>query len=277
MTGSDPVEALTALVRAHGASVPLDRGLIAIARVERPNLDAPKVQTELDRLAARARARAASSVDGGLEAVRKVLFDEAGFRGNRDGYYEPDNSLIDRVLERRLGIPITLATVWLEVARRAGLRAEGIGFPGHFLVRHLDVDVWRYVDVFDGGRILEPGDPERLLRSVHGEAARLDPSMLDPVSPKNLLIRICNNLKNAYALRKDHLGVVRAIDRLLALDPSLFSERRDRGLVYARLCLAQAALSDLRAYIAEGVVSAPERAALERMIPDLEARAARMN
>lgn len=273
----DPLEALSALVRAHGDAVPLDRALVEVARVDRPALERRFVFEELDRLAERVRAAGIEPSNGGLEALRQVLFDEEGFRGNREGYYEPENSFLDRVLERRRGIPISLAAVWLEVARRLGLEAAGVGFPGHFLVRHRTGSVWRYVDAFDRGRILELEDVRDLLRSVHGRGAELDPSMLAPVSARSILVRFAHNLKNAYALQKDRLGIVASIGRLLAVAPELHHERRDRGLIYAQMGLAGSALADLRTYLAEAEVPPRERAALERLLPDLQSRLGQMN
>ena len=275
--GHDPLAALSGLRRDFGDDLPLDRGMIAIARVERPELQASHVLDELDRLALRTLSASAGAEDGGLDALRRVLFEEEGYRGHREKYYQPENSLIDRVLERRTGIPISLAVVWLEVARRMGSTAQGVGFPGHFLVRHLAGEVWHYVDVFDGGRVLTPGDPERLLTGLQGPKARLEPSMLEPVSARSLLMRVANNLKNAYALAQDAVGVVRSLDRLLALAPELQTERRDRGLVYARLGLPSAALADLKQYLEDRSVPAGERAAIERMLPSLEAGLRRMN
>lgn len=271
------MEGLVELCRAHGEDLPLDRGMTAIARFERPELSLTQVTDELDRLALRALALGGGERDGSLEAVRCVLFEEEGYRGHRERYYEPENSLIDRVIERRLGIPISLAVVWLEVAKRLGAVAQGVGFPGHFLVRHQVGADWKYLDVFDGARVLAAGDAEQLLARVQGAKGRLEPSMLEPVSTRAILLRVANNLKNAYALAQDALGVVRSLDRLLALAPELQTERRDRGLVYARLGLPTAALSDLRRYLEEGSVPAGERSALERMLPNLEAGARRMN
>ena len=269
--GRDPLKELATLVLEHGDAVPLDRGMVAIARMERPALDADAVYAELDRLAAEVRHRNVDA-DGGLEALRTVLFQEAGFRGNRENYHQADNSLIDRVIERRLGIPITLAVIWLEVARRLEFVAEGVGFPGHFLVRHQVAGVWQYVDVFAGGRVLGPGDAQELLVSTQGPRAELEASMLDAVTSRRLLVRVVRNLKNVYGRMEDHHAVVTAIDRILALAPDTHTERRDRGLVYARIGLVRAALEDFKVYLAYPKVPALERKTLERLMLELEAR-----
>ncbi|MEL6185442.1 MAG: transglutaminase-like domain-containing protein [Myxococcota bacterium] len=277
MGEAHPIRRLEALVRQHGDDLPLDSAMAAVAAVERPQLTDEEVRQPLDQLAERVSRKAEGVSDGGLDALRVVLFEEAGFAGRRERYYAPENSLIDQVLATRKGIPITLAVVWLEVARRAGLEAEGVGFPGHFLVRHRAGVVWRYVDVFDGGRVLTAADTQQILTTMHGPDARLETSMLEPVSNRALLTRVVLNLKNAYAMADDLMGVVSAGDRLLALDEDLHTERRDRGLAYARLGLASAALADLREYLARADPGRTERHGLEGLIPELEMRAAKMN
>ena len=277
MGEADPIRRLETLVRRHGDHVPLGTAMVAVAAVERPQLTDEEVEGPMNHLAERVSRRAEGAIDGGLNALRAVLFKEEGFAGHRERYYAPENSLIDQVLTTRKGIPITLAVVWLEVARRARLKAEGVGFPGHFLVRHLAGSVWRYVDVFDGGRVLTAADTQQILTTMHGPDARLETSMLEPVSNRALLTRVVLNLKNAYAIADDLMGVVSAGDRLLALDEDLHTERRDRGLAYARLGLASAALADLREYLARADPSRAERTGLEGLIPELEMRAAKMN
>lgn len=268
---------IRALVEAHGNDLPLDLAMAAVARVENPKLEESLIVEALDGLAVEVRDHGVDPSDGGLEALQTILFEHRGFVGNREKYYQPENSLIDQVLRRRKGIPITLAVLWLETARRLELSAEGVGFPGHFLVRHRAGEVLRYVDVFDGGRVLSATDTQQILSTIHGPRARLETAMLEAVSNLALMVRVVHNLKNAYAMAQDHLGVVSAIDRLLALDPELHTERRDRGLVYARLGLAASAAQDLRTFLSRVELGTVEREALERMVVELEARATMMN
>lgn len=277
MAEVDAIPRLEALVRQYGDDLPLDLAMAALAAVETPGLRSETITEALDAIADTVQHHQPMGEDGGLEVLRTVLFQELGFSGHRERYYAPENSLLDRVLETRKGIPITLAVVWLEVARRTQLEAEGVGFPGHFLVRHRAGEVWRYVDVFDDGRVLTAADTQQILTTVQGPQARLETSMLEPISNRALLLRVVHNLKNAYALGEDLMGVISAIDRLLVLDEDLHTERRDRGLAYARLGLAPAALMDLREYLSLADPTRAERHGLEGLIPELEARAARMN
>lgn len=257
----------------------------------RPELSAGVLEAQvcrwLDHWAQAAAKAGVDEKDGGLSVLRRVLFEDAGFRGNREAYYEPENSYLDRVLDRRRGIPITLAVLWIEVSRRLSLRAQGIGFPGHFLVRHWAGDSFRYIDPFDAGRLLTLENLQTLLRTVAGPRAELEVSMLDPIRPRAVLIRVLRNLKHAHGViakkgglegaGEADLAVLTAIDGLLALDPELHEERRDRGLLYARLGLATAALQDLRAYLEQPSLAPLERNTLERMLPQLESKAGRMN
>ena len=258
----DPLAGLRALLDEPEGDWTLDRGLIEVARVDRPELDDRSVLAALDTLAASVPAGAPDEVD----AVRRALFEVHRLRGNETDYYAPDNSHVDHVLERRQGLPILLAALWIEVARRAGHRAEGVGFPGHFLVRHWVDGAWTYLDAFRGGRVVSMDD----LRTLLG-GREVDPRMLDPVSSKAILLRISFNLKHAYLLRKDLLGVIRAQDRILLLEPRMSTERRDRGLAYAQVGFAAAAIDDLEAYLAAEVVPDEERSALETTLARLRA------
>lgn len=260
MSALDPLAGLRGLLEAGGDHPPLDRALLEIARVDREQLDERRALNRLDELAEGVGERLAVGGDE-LEAMRGALFDRFGLHGNEEDYYAPDNSHLDQVLESRRGQPILLAAVWLEVARRAGLRAEGVGFPGHFLVRHRVDGTWRYLDVFGGGEVLSM---ERLRGLLGGR--EVDPRMLDTVTPRAMLLRVTFNLKHAYARRQDALGVVRAVDRILLVEPSLTTEHRDRGLAYASVGLPGPAIEDLRAYLDSGMVPEPERQTLEALV-----------
>ena len=171
--------------------LPLDEAALAIAAEEYPGLDPAAHLAELDRLAGRVRAlapgpgRAAAT----LQALRQVLFEEAGFRANEKSYYDPRNSYLNEVLDRRLGIPISLSLVFMEVARRAGLDLDGVGFPGHFLVKlapQAGPEV--FIDPYNGGELLTAAECLARFRSAsHGRD--LDPRYLQAVAPRQIDIQ----------------------------------------------------------------------------------------
>lgn len=269
-------EALGALIEAYGEELPLDRALLSIALEEYPEIDASHYLSALDALAERALARA-GELGGQQPAIAETLFTEANFRGNGDNYYDPENSLLNVVLDRKVGIPITLSIVYIEVARRAGSRAVGIGFPGHFLVQH-EVDGQKLlIDAFNRGSVLERADCRRILAGLTEERPpNLEPWMLAPSSPRAIVARVLTNLKNAYLLEHDFIGAVKAIDRLLVVDPDRETERRDRGLLYAELGMANAAVKDLEDYL-ERALPGPELSSIRGLIPALRAASRRLN
>lgn len=191
----DPVARFGALV---GRGEPdLDVGALAIAAGAQPGLDPDRWLRELDRLAA------AVPAGSGVTGVLRVLFEEEGFTGNTTDYYDPRNSLLPHVLRRRTGIPITLAVVTIEVGRRAGVRLQGVGMPGHFLVREAETGV--HVDVFSGGRLLDDADCERLFRASTGSATRsvrFSRDLMPVATNRQILVRMLENLRGVYGRRR---------------------------------------------------------------------------
>jgi regulator of sirC expression with transglutaminase-like and TPR domain len=187
----NPTTRFRELVQRPPDEVPLDEAALVIAAHARPNLDVAAELRLLDRLAA-------GIPDRTLDEWRRHLFVELGFSGDVARYYDPSNSFLDQVVRRRRGLPITLSVLGIEVGRRVGLRLEGVGLPGHFLLRH-GPDA--YVDPFDGGRILDRMGCLDRFRAVNGPAARFLPSYLEPVGPHAILARMLNNLKSVYAGR----------------------------------------------------------------------------
>jgi len=232
--------------------VPLDEAVLAIAEEEYPGLDVRAVLAQLDRLGARVRARApardrAASL---LSALRWVLVEEEGLRGNDRDYQDPRNSFLNEVLERKLGIPISLSVVWMEVARRAGLRLQGVGFPGHFLTKYASPGgIEIFVDAFHGGELLSADECVARYRARTG-GRDLDRRYLDAVAPRQILARTLHNLRRIYLERKDDVRAWWVIDRLLMLTPGQLDALRDRGLVAARLGAGAAAVRDLEEYLA---------------------------
>jgi regulator of sirC expression with transglutaminase-like and TPR domain len=173
------------------AAVALD-----VARIAYPVLDAGPYLRRLDEIAAQVECGRTDPLSV-IEALSACLFERLGFHGNRDDYYDPRNSFLNDVLDRRTGIPITLSVVYMEVARRIGLTLCGVGFPGHFLVKHAG-DPEIVVDCFHGGRIMLPPDCEERLREVYGRPVALDPAFLNAVSKPQIIIRMLHNLAAIY-------------------------------------------------------------------------------
>jgi regulator of sirC expression with transglutaminase-like and TPR domain len=190
-----------------------------------------------------------------VDVLNRFLFNELGFSGNREQYEDPRNSCLNEVLDRRTGIPITLSLVYIEVARRAGIRAEGVNFPGHFLVRVLqdlhtdDPGDGLIVDPFHAGAILNEHDCRLLLHRHMGEDAAWAPELLARATRRQILVRMLLNLKRLYVKWRSFPQARVITDLLLALSPSAVTELRDRGLLAYHMNDFPAALRDLEEYL----------------------------
>jgi regulator of sirC expression with transglutaminase-like and TPR domain len=231
--------------------IPLDEAALAIAAEAYPALDPEPYLVRLDDLGARVKRAAPAPLRpaSALRALREVLAGEEGFRGNAHDYQDPRNSFLNDVLDRKLGIPISLSVVWMEVARRAGVALVGVGFPGHFLARVASPGVAVFVDPFNGGDLLGPDECIARFRARSG-GRELDPRHLEPVSTRQILARMLQNLRRIYAERRDRVGAFWVADRLLVLAPGMLEALRDRGIAAAHLGAVQAAERDLEAYLA---------------------------
>jgi regulator of sirC expression with transglutaminase-like and TPR domain len=232
-----------------------------IARLEYAHLDPGPYLDRLDAMgdAAFHRISADPGHDAPLvarvDALNRYLFNEVGFYGNRDQYDDPRNSCLNEVLDRKTGIPITLSLVYIEVARRSGLRAEGVNFPGHFLVRALhdlhtdDPDEGLIVDPFHAGAILNEHDCRMLLHRHMGEETAWEPQLLARATRRQILVRMLLNLKRLYVRWRSFPQARTVTDLLLALTPGAVTELRDRGLLAYHMNDFPAALRDLEAYL----------------------------
>ncbi|HZA14362.1 MAG TPA: transglutaminase-like domain-containing protein [Myxococcaceae bacterium] len=239
----------------------LDWASLAIAALEYPGLDPADTEARLDFLAARARALhpRGSTPDQQVRALRKVLIDEEGFRGNSVNYTDPENSFLNVVLIRKLGIPISLSVLWLEVARRSSIPLYGIAFPGHFLVA-LETPGGRLViDPYDGGRALTLDDCSGLLKK-HAPNSTLSEEHFEPAAIRTIVWRMLLNLKHVYFKRGDHARAVKIEDLLLQLAPNHPGELRARAALLSALGAYKAALKDLERALEIG--PAPDSAAL---------------
>jgi regulator of sirC expression with transglutaminase-like and TPR domain len=223
-------QALAALVAGDDdRAIDLPRAALLIAREEYPGLDTQAYVDQLEQLGQAFQARIAteSAPERQIAALNALLFGEEGFRGNAASYYDPRNSYLNEVLDRRLGIPITLALVYIEVGRRAGLPLSGVGFPAHFLVAY-EADPRLLIDPFNCGRMLRVADCEQLLRDTFGSSRRLEPHYLTASPPRQILVRLISNLKVAYQRSGDLRRAVRASEQLLTVQPSAL-ELREHG------------------------------------------------
>jgi regulator of sirC expression with transglutaminase-like and TPR domain len=225
---------------------------LAVARVEYPALDPAPYLQRLERMgeAADGRLQRQDSRDTAarIATLNAYLFEELGFSGNREHYDDPRNSFLNEVLDRRLGIPISLAVVYLEIGRRAGLRLEGVNFPGHFLVR-VRAEEDAIVDPFHAGAQLSEVDCRQLLRQHLGEEAAFDRGLLATATRQHIVVRMLVNLKRLYVRMRSFPQARAAADLLLAVDPSALSELRDRGLLAYHMEDFTSALRDLEAYL----------------------------
>ncbi|HET9880185.1 MAG TPA: tetratricopeptide repeat protein [Candidatus Binatia bacterium] len=231
--------------------IDLGRAALAIASQEYPDLKVDDYLSRLDGLGQVVELRIGDERNPYriIAALNTVLFKELGFQGNRSEYYDPKNSFLNDVITRKKGIPISLSVVYMEVARRVGLSLEGIGFPGHFLVKYDDGDVEILIDVFDGGEIRAREDLDRMLQQLYRGQVSYQPGFVAALGKRDILRRMLNNLKWIYLERGEPLKTLSVLDQLVILDPSAASEIRDRGLLYITLeCYAQA-LDDLESYL----------------------------
>jgi regulator of sirC expression with transglutaminase-like and TPR domain len=266
----DPGRRFSRLAQAVDGEVRLAEAALWIAADEYPGLDLPLWLGRLDALGAAAARRItpAMDADATVRVLNELLFEEQGFRGNREDYYDHRNSFLNDVLERRVGIPITLALVYLEVAAAAGVTARGVGLPGHFVVR-LDRDGRQpLVDPFHAGRELSPDDCRALVRQARGGGdVAFDPAWLEPVTTRQIVSRMLANLKAIYLAQGDWVRALRTVERRIAVEPGSPGELRDRGAIRARMGDPHAAIRDWEAYLA----AMPEAADAERVRHSLRA------
>jgi regulator of sirC expression with transglutaminase-like and TPR domain len=253
-------EALIAAVNAPG--IDLAAAALVIARLEYPRLDASAYLARLDAMGETAgreiERHVEHTADGSLlcriHRFNQYLFADERFVGNRDRYEDPRNSCLNEVLDRRTGIPITLSVVYMEIGRRAGLRLEGVNFPGHFLVRAPENKAAGrenrlIIDPFHGGALLSEQDCRRLLQKHVGTEVAFSRSLLAPATRAQIVVRMLLNLKRLYVQMRSFPQARDATELLLAVTPSALGELRDRGLLAFHLNDMTSALRDLQTYL----------------------------
>lgn len=250
---------------------------LLVASQEYPGLDVPSYEARLETMG-RVFARRAGTLpaEEAVLVLSEYLFEEEGFRGNGEDYYDPRNGFLNEVMDRRMGIPITLSTIYLDVARRAGLRAFGVSFPGHFLVRVEGDGGPLLLDPFHGGIRLTMLDCKDRLDRVFGGGMSLAPEMLEPCSKRAMVVRLLRNLENIYVKTGDHARALRTVEVILLVDPVSSSARRDRGLILAAMGCYGLAADALQSYLDDGAAAAEASMIVER-IEELRSKAARIN
>lgn len=232
--------------------IDLAKAALYIAQEEYPDLDIDEYLNALDVMAVEAEERLPTQRYPLriIQSLNQYFYDDLGFSGNTSDYYDPRNSFLNEVIDRRTGIPITLSLVYLEVAQRLDFPLVGINMPGHFLIRPVFEDGAIFVDAFNRGEILFEQDCEARLSQIYGRPVQMQPSFKETVSPRQLLARILRNLKFIYLNRKDLRKALAAVERILLLFPDAPMELRDRGLIYYQMRYWSKAIQDLEIYLA---------------------------
>jgi regulator of sirC expression with transglutaminase-like and TPR domain len=262
-------------------SIPLFEAALAIAQDADPQLDFDAIELEMDVFAARLKRRLPADVST-IQKIRMLnhfFYGELGFAGNINDYYNPDNSYLNRVLQTRRGIPISLAIVYIELAQQIDLNIKGISFPGHFLMK-LSVPSGEIIlDPFNGASLSREDLEERLEPYLPTDEFPIDltlASYLQSAHPREILGRMLRNLKGLFYEQKQWEALLKVEERLVILLPDEIAERRDRGLTYANMDCPQAALQDLEAYLAQRPYAA-DAPGLRNKLPELRDAIKRLN
>lgn len=245
----DPIRKFQELTDHPDVEIDLAEAALAIAATEYPGLDPAPTIEALDRLAERVEAGPTLSALANIAAINKVLFEEENFAGNTSEYDDPRNSYLNDVLQRKTGIPITLSLVYTEVARRKGVPLAGVGFPGHFLVKHPGPPAEIVIDPFHGGAVLARTDCLDLLKQHFGPEAELKAEYFAASTKKQILARMLNNLKGSYHRRGNYSKVLAMIELSLATREDVLTDIRDRGMVYFAMRRFTEAAREFKVYL----------------------------
>lgn len=221
------------------------------AQAEYPQLDLDKYLNFLEEIASEIKTQIPAELYPlkVIKTINQYLFTELGFHGNSEDYYDPLNSYLNQVIERRRGIPITLSVIYLAIAKRIGFPMVGIGMPEHFIIRPEFAEVGIFVDPFNQGEIMFKEDCLVMLTEIYPEPITLQPQFFEPVSKRQILARMLNNLKFIYAEQGNLAKVLDMIHALLSLIPNNPLEIRFRGLIYYQLQQYSLATKDLKYYL----------------------------
>ena len=255
-----PVTALTYFTSlvASDTDFPLLEAAAAIAQDEEPTLDIQAVLATCDALMVRLKRRLKRDAEPiqQLTALNQFFYQELGFSGNANNFYAPENSYLNEVFRTRRGIPISIAVIWLELARGLGLQADGVSFPGHFLVKVTLPEALVVLDPLTGQSLGLERLSEQLMpfrnRTEDGEDADTPLGLyLQPATPRDILTRMLRNLKEIFSSQTDWPRLKCVLDRLIVLNPDALYERRDRGLACIEMGLNEQARDDLNVYVSQ--------------------------
>jgi regulator of sirC expression with transglutaminase-like and TPR domain len=281
-----PLDRFSTLLAREEKEIDLARACLQIAEDAYPGLDVDGYLGEIERFAGKLRARLAptATVEDRVIALNEFLFADLGFRGNTEHYYDPRNSYLNEVIDRRRGIPLTLSVLYMEIGRRIELRLQGVSFPGHFLVRLPMRGGTLVLDPFAGGAP-QSGDElrERLKRVIPRDATEglavsqlpLE-QFLEPATNRQILARLLRNLKGVYQEKDRPEQLLQVLNRMIIVAPEAAAERRDRGYLYQKLECWRPALQDLSDYL-ERAPDAADVPEVRAQVIELSRRCARLN
>jgi regulator of sirC expression with transglutaminase-like and TPR domain len=263
---------------AGNAQAPLDLAEVALllARDEYTHLDVETYLSELAALAHEVRGRLRGSLVQRVEALARYLFHEHGFVGNERDYYDPRNSYLNDVLDRRTGLPITLSLIAIAVGTRAGLEVQGVALPGHFIARAVAGDELVLFDPYHEGRRLSAGDCEQLVEGATGESFEATREALASAAPRVIVQRLLTNLKGVYLRREDFTRSARVIQRLLQLAPDDSLQQRDLGVCLLKANQPGRAIAPLQAYLT-AVPSAEDAPTVREVLQRAQSAVAKWN
>jgi regulator of sirC expression with transglutaminase-like and TPR domain len=225
---------------------------LTIAKLEYPELEVSQYRERVTTLADRVKERASRSTDSleVLGVINEVLYGDEGFRGNVSDYYDPKNSFFNDVLDRKLGIPITLSVLYMEVARRAGVPVFGVGMPGHFLLKFYEIDGRElFLDAYNSGHLLSPEDCQEKLTEIYNGQIPLDAKFLTPVGKRQILTRMLNNLRSIYMTNRLLKKALAVIDLILVIYPRSSDDVKQRAMLRYQLGFLHGAADELDEYV----------------------------
>lgn len=278
---SDTAKRFKRIVSGPDEEINLAEAALLIASEEYRDLDIAEYLARIDAMAEKVKCRLRPDISPAdtIIALNRYLYDELGFSGSTADYYDPRNSFLNEVLDRRRGIPLTLAVVYIEVGRRIGLPVQGVSFPAHFLVICRLREGAVVLDPYAKGVSLGLDDLRQRVKSLRGGAEppkSVVASMLAAASNKDILVRMLRNLKGIYTHHKDWLKALAATDRIITIMPGLAEEYRDRGMLYLNLECFRASLFDLQAYLKMLPVAEDAETVREKVV-EVQAIASRLN
>lgn len=278
---SDAAKRFKQIVAGPDEEINLAEAALLIASEEYRDLDVAAYLARIDEMAAKLKCRLRPDISPSdtILSLNRYLFDELGFAGNAADYYDPRNSFLNEVLDRKRGIPLTLAVVYIEIGRRIGLPVQGVSFPAHFLVKCQLREGAVVLDPYAKGVSLSLDDLRQRVKGLrHGAEPpkSVVASMLAAASNKDILVRMLRNLKGIYSHHKEWLKALAATDRIITIMPGLAEEYRDRGMLYLNLECFRASLFDLQAYLKMLPVAEDAETVREKVV-EVQAIASRLN